>query len=715
MRVFTLCSGLLVVLLLDGWLTVAQDEAAARCVRSTDQEPQTGVFGDDVPLVSATSGTPHPCLRDCSTADGPIVCEYTLVVEWYYTMSKACYNCPCTMSDCDRPDCVAANGIPKLIMVANRTFPGPSIEVCQDDQVVLTVINHADNGEGISIHAHGIYQRGTPYMDGVSMLTQCPIGPHTKFTYNFTADHAGTHMWHGHTGMHRADGLFGPLVVRPPDKTNRQRALYDLDLPEHMVMMNDWIHRPAAQVFADHHHARGEDNPDSILINGKGQFAVYMDSTSLESPAPSYVTPREVFEVEQGRRYRFRLVSSGITNTPMKVSVDGHNLTLISTDGSDVEPRTVDALFLFGGERYDVVLDASQDVGNYWLKVKGYGQARGVIQGYAIVRYKGAPIANPTPDPTVDRTGVVFQEWNAPPSDTAITVNQLVALENASIPQKGKRTVYVSYDLNPVNNVHFNKPDLYPLGPTGPGYGEYHSAQINRRSFHFLDIPPLSQFDEQTMLDELCEVDSVDRERCSREYCSCPQYIQVELGQTLEIVLVDESKDLDIVHPFHLHGHAFRVVAQAKLGTNTSLEAVKMMDQNGEIKRNFNSPPEKDTVMTPSAGYTVIQFVADNPGWWFLHCHLEFHVEVGMGLVVRVGNQTDLPPVPKDFPRCGNYYGPSSSSAQSLIVIVLSVVIAVLLIIVIVLVVIVQRSNKSNGRGKASRVPNSDPQSATKL
>ena len=49
----------------------------------------------------------------------------------------------------------------------------------------------------------------------------------------------------------------------------------------------------------------------------------------------------------------------------------------------------------------------------------------------------------------------------------------------------------------------------------------------------------------------------------------------------------------------------------------------------GEIVRNLeNYPPIKDTVITPAAGYTVIQFVADNPGWWFFHCHIEYHAEV---------------------------------------------------------------------------------------
>ena len=45
--------------------------------------------------------------------------------------------------------------------------------------------------------------------------------------------------------------------------------------------------------------------------------------------------------------------------------------------------------------------------------------------------------------------------------------------------------------------------------------------------------------------------------------------------------------------------------------------------------------PRKDTVVVPFGGYTVIRFTVDNPGWWFLHCHIEIHQLGGMATVVR--------------------------------------------------------------------------------
>lgn len=48
-----------------------------------------------------------------------------------------------------------------------------------------------ENFGGLSIHWHGLYMKGTQHMDGVAMLTQCPIPAMTSFTYTFTADPPG--------------------------------------------------------------------------------------------------------------------------------------------------------------------------------------------------------------------------------------------------------------------------------------------------------------------------------------------------------------------------------------------------------------------------------------------------------------------------------------------------------------------------------------------
>ena len=64
-------------------------------------------------------------------------------------------------------------------------------------------------------------------------------------------------------------------------------------------------------------------------------------------------------------------------------------------------------------------------------------------------------------------------------------------------------------------------------------------------------------------------------------------------------------------------------------------------------------PPRKDTLMIPSGGYAVERIRANNPGWWFMHCHIEMHLLAGMALMINEAPH-HLPPHPIDLPKCEN-------------------------------------------------------------
>ena len=71
----------------------------------------------------------EPCLRDCKNNELPKICYYKFEIETYYSMSKACYNCPFNKTDCFRKDCIPVDGIPRSIVTVNRKMPGPAIQV----------------------------------------------------------------------------------------------------------------------------------------------------------------------------------------------------------------------------------------------------------------------------------------------------------------------------------------------------------------------------------------------------------------------------------------------------------------------------------------------------------------------------------------------------------------------------------------------------------
>lgn len=137
--------------------------------------------------------------------------------------------------------------------------------------------------------------------------------------------------------------------------------------------------------------------------------------------------------------------------------------------------------------------------------------------------------------------------------------------------------------------------------------------------------------------DSFCNESTVTN--CKEKHCACSYTLQVPLGSLVEVILIDEGKGyfllvstlevrfnfstnlnitlgvpFDATHPFHLHGSSFRVVAMKRVASKVSIDEIRAMDENGLIERNLIDAPVKDTVAVPDGGYTIIRFMATNPG-----------------------------------------------------------------------------------------------------
>lgn len=51
-----------------------------------------------------------------------------------------------------------------------------------------------------------------------------------------------------------------------------------------------------------------------------------------------------------------------------------------------------------------------------------------------------------------------------------------------------------------------------------------------------------------------------------------------------------------------------------RVGNHTTVEEIEQMDRDGRIERNLRTAPLKDTVTVPDGGFTILRFIADNPG-----------------------------------------------------------------------------------------------------
>lgn len=675
----------------------------------------------------------HPCVRECKVGAKPMVCKYHFVVEWYETLSNACFDCPTNMTDCHRPHCVTGDGVRRSITVVNRMMPGPSIEVCLNDTIMVDVKNHM-LGESTTLHWHGMHQRDNPYMDGVPHISQCPIQPHSTFRYTFGAVNPGTHFWHSHTGMQRGDGCFGAMIVRQPKELDPHGHAYDFDLPEHKLLIQDWTHQPGVSMFASHYHSVGDNKPPNILINGRGRYypdifkQIPVPFTALEfSNATESFTnllddqetttfsefgdldiktttlpedvdlihpeigqnmrlkrplsrirraphipldeiPLEVVNVTKGYRYRFRIINAEFLNCPVALSIDNHTLSVINSDGFDAEAVNVTTVVTYAGERFDFVVHANQTVGNYWIRLKGLMDCDARFTSafqVAILHYQGADDIEPEGIPHYDFQpgGIELNSLNMGPGyDGFVTINELKNIREDTQEEKDELLkpeadykFFVYYDFYPKDNPDFHPAGLYGFNQVTNG-NPVLTPQLNHITMTMPSMPLMPARD-QINDSMFCNETTLKNQGidCRKDFCRCHHVLQVPLNAIVEMVLVDEGIAYDANHPFHLHGNAFRVIGLDRVGNNVTIETIKEMDRLGQLKRNFNRPPLKDTVTVPDGGYTIIRFKADNPGYWLMHCHIEFHAEVGMAVVIKVGEHDQFKPVPKNFPQCSDY------------------------------------------------------------
>ena len=97
---------------------------------------------------------------------------------------------------------INADGVPMPNgVVFNKTYPGPWIQACWGDTVVVTVKNRISKYNGTTIHWHGIRQLNNFQNDGVNGITQCPTPPGKDFTYTFQVTQYGTSWYHSHYSL----------------------------------------------------------------------------------------------------------------------------------------------------------------------------------------------------------------------------------------------------------------------------------------------------------------------------------------------------------------------------------------------------------------------------------------------------------------------------------------------------------------------------------
>ncbi|MFE7288745.1 multicopper oxidase family protein [Streptomyces noursei] len=109
-------------------------------------------------------------------------------------------------------------------------LPGEVVRITAGDTLSMTFRNSLP--QSTTLHWHGLALRND--MDGVPDVTQRPIRPGDSFDYRFRVTQPGTYWFHPHVGVQQDHGLYAPLIIDDP----KEPLEYD---HEWVVVLDDWL------------------------------------------------------------------------------------------------------------------------------------------------------------------------------------------------------------------------------------------------------------------------------------------------------------------------------------------------------------------------------------------------------------------------------------------------------------------------------------------
>ncbi|KAK2073255.1 hypothetical protein P8C59_007547 [Phyllachora maydis] len=365
-----------------------------------------------------------------------------------------------TLSISEVDNWVGGDGVVKeKAMLVNGQFPGPPITADWGDRINVTVINNLVTN-GTSIHFHGIRQLHSNMHDGTSGVTECPLPPGSTKTYSFLATQYGTSWYHSHFSAQYGNGVLGSIVIHGPASAN-----YDIDLGPFPI--SDWYYSGVDALLT---RVNDPNNPfvpgfpgappnaDNLLFNGS--------NVNPQGPGGTYAQ----VTLTPGKLHLLRLINPSVENT-YTVSLVGHSFTVIATDLVPVQPTTVTSLFMAVGQRYDVIINASQPVASYWFNATSSSGPCGVVNNpspAAIFSYSGSTAAIPTnPDWDGRRRG-----------EATGSVASMAPAENViSLPSANTMTFWLIQNNSSIPHpIHLHGHDILVLGaspalasPLAPG------------------------------------------------------------------------------------------------------------------------------------------------------------------------------------------------------------------------------------------------------
>lgn len=524
------------------------------------------------------------------------------------------------------------SGKTKRAIAVNGQIPMPTLTFTEGDTAEIYV--HNELNEETSLHWHGLFLPNQ--YDGVPNLTQMPIKAHTTHLYKFPIIQSGTHWYHSHTGLQEQIGMYGMFIMNKREEWN---------IPTIPLILSEWIDMNPKEVHRSLHAAtdwfavqKGSTQSYAEAIK-QGQFKTKltnewkrmnaMDLTDVyyDQFLVNGKNQLEQTQFKAGDKVRLRIANGGASDY-FWLSYAGGKITVVASDGNDVEPVEVDRLIIAVSETYDVVvtipdnksyefLVTPEDRTKYASLWLGSGEKVAATKMKRPKYFAGMKMMNDMMD----------MKGNLVEMEGMKMENQIMDMNTVMYPEitgeeKSKKEMKKNAATSPVHDTHTMQ---MPNNNSMQGMNmEAETSDIVTLNYTMLKSPSKTTLPKDAPVKELHFNLTGNMNRyvwsLDNKVVSEADKILIKKGENIRIILYNNSM---MRHPMHLHGHDFR-----------------LLNGQGEYAPMKNiidiMPMERDT----------LEFNANVYGDWFFHCHILYHMMSGMGRVFSYENQPANPEIP---------------------------------------------------------------------
>ena len=513
-------------------------------------------------------------------------------------------------------------GRSKHAIAVNGTIPMPTLTFTEGDTAEIYVHNMMN--EETSMHWHGLFVPNR--YDGVPNLTQMPIPPHTTYLYKFPIIQHGTHWYHSHTDLQEQIGMYGAMILNKRKEWN---------IPTLPVVLSEWTDMKPGEVHRSLHNAtdwfaikKGTTQSYAEAIKSghlKTKLANEWKRMNAMDVSDVYydkflVNGKNINEQPQfkaGDKIRLRIANAG-ASTYFWLNYSGGKITVVASDGNDVDPVEVDRLIIAVSETYDVIVTIPENKSyeflvtpedrtrsaSLWL---GSGEKVAAAKLPTLKYFAGMKMMNEMMAMNGDLKPMGMEMSNQTMDMNTVMYPEVTGEEKSKKEMKKDN----KHNMQMPNNNSMQGMNM-----------EAETADIVTLNYGMLkatEKTTLSQGDIKELHFNLTGnmnryVWSIDNKVVSEA-----DNILIKKGENVRIILYNNSM---MRHPMHLHGHDFRIL--------------NGQDEYAPLKNVIDiMPMERDT----------IEFAANTSGDWFFHCHILYHMMSGMGRVFSYENSPVNPEI----------------------------------------------------------------------